>query len=294
MKGWFVVNEFLQGDGFREHNELFLAAAKKLGIDLELKTNAEVWTELASCSYCLKNETALPSFVLFWDKDICLAHELTRQGLRLYNPAQAIEDCDDKALTYLKLSHAGIRQPATLISPKKFYSDGLLHRGFFEKAIETTGFPCIVKECAGSFGQQVYLVEDRSALKRLLKELGDHPYLIQRFIASSRGRDLRIMVVGNRVVAAMERFNPTDFRSNIANGGNARMVTIDAEYEKMALSACRALKLDFAGVDLLYGENGEPFLCEVNSNAHFKMLYACTGVNVAEEIMMYINRRETK
>ena len=56
----------------------------------------------------------------------------------------------------------------------------------------------------------------------------------------------------------------------------------------MALKVCRELKLDFAGVDIMFGKQGEPVLCEVNSNAHFKNIYDCTGVNVADEIMEYI------
>ena len=67
-----------------------------------------------------------------------------------------------------------------------------------------------------------------------------------------------------------------------------------AEQKEMALQVCKELELDFAGVDILFGKEEEPILCEVNSNAHFKNIYDCTGVNVAEHIMKYIKRAVTE
>ncbi len=91
-------------------------------------------------------------------------------------------------------------------------------------------------------------------------------------------------------MAAMLRENRNDFRANITNGGTATDYTaaVTPAQAEMAVEACRALGLDFAGVDILFGPGEEPVLCEVNSNAHFKNLYDCTGVNAAEAILEYI------
>jgi ribosomal protein S6--L-glutamate ligase/gamma-F420-2:alpha-L-glutamate ligase len=94
-------------------------------------------------------------------------------------------------------------------------------------------------------------------------------------------------VVGGRVVSAMERYNDNDFRSNITNGGSMRKIEIGEDIKTAAIKACEAIGLDFAGVDILFGNDG-PIVCEVNSNPHFKSSLECTGVDMSEEILDYI------
>ena len=313
MNGWLIVNEFVKTDKFNELFGMLHQAAMRSGINLVRKTNAEVWTMLGSCGYRLYDfftigcpftgangaemvvsagevGIAIPDFIIFWDKDVRLAHELERQGLRLYNTAQAIEDCDDKAVTYLKLQAAGIRQPRSVIAPKKFHNDGTYDEKFLKHAIaQVGGFPCVVKECFGSFGQQVYLARDLAELTSFAAAIGERPFMIQQFVSSSQGRDIRIEVVGGRIIAAMERSNPADFRANITNGGRMMPCNLNEEQAKIALNACQALGLEIGGVDLLYGLGGTPLVCEVNSNAHFKNLYDCTGINTADYIMAFIS-----
>jgi len=155
--------------------------------------------------------------------------------------------------------------------------------------VNTLGLPIVIKECFGSFGQQVYLAETIEAAEEIAKKLAGSPFMLQEFIAKSRGRDVRLQVVGERVVAAMLRQNSEDFRANLSNGGKATPFEPDEKMKALALKACQMLGLDFAGVDFLFGENGEPILCEINSNAHFKNLYDCTGVNAAEAMIDWID-----
>ena len=115
--------------------------------------------------------------------------------------------------------------------------------------------------------------------------------IFQKYISESAGRDIRINMVGGEPVAAMLRENSHDFRANVTNGGSMRPYTPDDRQIEIARKACRILKLDFAGVDLLFGANGEPLLCEVNSNAHVVNIHACTGINVADRIMEYIRQK---
>ena len=97
-------------------------------------------------------------------------------------------------------------------------------------------------------------------------------------------------LVGDQVIAAIERRNEHgDFRANIEHGGVASAYFPTAQESALALAACRALGLDFGGVDLLEAEDGS-MVCEVNSNAHFAGLLSATGVNPADHIMQYIRR----
>jgi len=282
FRGLMVVNAFLRTTKFDDLYHFLLDAAQKAGMALDVATNAEL------CCTVDTADLSMYDFVLFWDKDVQLAMQLEQRGVRVFNSAQSILWCDDKALTYLKLKEAGIPMPRTILAPKTFPNIGYPDLSFLQEAAKALGFPIVIKECFGSFGQQVYLVHDMEELEAKVKQLAGVPLLFQELIAESYGHDVRINVVGERIVASMHRRSTDgDFRSNLTRGGAMEAAMPTEEQAQLALRAVRALKLDFAGVDVLFGKDG-PLICEVNSNAHFKTTLDCTGVNMADEIMRYI------
>lgn len=281
MTGWLVVNGFLRTHKFSELTELFVSAAGKAGMELVVLANTDI---LADTGMCLEEK---PDFVLFWDKDIHLGTFLESQGIPLYNPVSSIRICDDKRLTHLALLEKGIPMPRTIIAPMTYTNIGFTDLDFLALVERELSFPLILKEAFGSFGEQVTLVEDRDGLIRYVKNAQTTELLFQQYIESSRGRDLRLQVVGDRVVAAMYRHSETDFRANITAGGKMKRYEPTEEECALAVRTAKAVGAAFAGVDLLFGPDG-PLVCEVNSNAHFKNLLDCTEVNVAEEIINYI------
>lgn len=281
MTGWLVVNGFLRTRKFSELTELFVSAAGRAGMELAVFANTDI---LADTGTCLKEK---PDFVLFWDKDIHLGTFLESQGIPLYNPVSSIRICDDKRLTHLALLEKGIPMPRTIISPMTYANVGFTDLDFLALVERELSFPLILKEAFGSFGEQVTLVEDQNELIRCVKNAQTTELLFQQYIETSRGRDLRLQVVGDRVVAAMCRHSETDFRANVTAGGKMKRYEPTEEECALAVRAAKAVGAIFAGVDLLFGPDG-PLVCEVNSNAHFKNLLDCTGVNVAEEIINYI------
>ena len=288
MNGWLIVNRFLYTDKFRELYDWLLNAADKAGSRLTLLTNDRFLirtdTDLAECT---EPDAPDPDYVIFWDKDIRLARALEAGGLRLFNPASAIEACDDKSLTASLLA-GKVRMPKTYTLP--FTYDNIGYNDFtFLDAIEgELLYPFVIKECFGSFGAQVYLAKSRIEAENILSRTGGRPCIAQEYIGTGRGYDIRINVVGDKCVATMLRYNDNDFRANITGGGSMKKYEPNGAQCDMALSVCRELKLDYAGVDILFGKDSEPVLCEVNSNAHFKNIFDCTGVNVAEHIMEHI------
>ena len=94
-------------------------------------------------------------------------------------------------------------------------------------------------------------------------------------------------VVGGKVVCGMLRQNNNDFRSNITNGGTACNITLTEEQKAVALKATKALGLDWAGVDVMFGKHG-PIVCEVNSNPHFRSTLDCTGIDLSEYIVEFV------
>ena len=293
MRGWIVYNAFL-GAKFTQQAEQLIAAAEKQGITLEPKANTELLYLVSSGGFRLLSGEPLPDFVLFWDKDIRLAQMLEGMGIRLFNSAKAVALCDDKSLTHLALQKAGIPMPDTIFVPKTFEGIGYNKTEFLSAAAEALGFPMVVKEWFGSFGQQVYLAENISALEEILHRTSPKPLLLQKLVKNSAGRDARLNVVGGKVVASMYRTAKTgDFRSNVTNGGTAVAYTHTDEECSLAKECCRVLGLDFGGVDILFGENG-PIVCEVNSNAHMKNIRDVTGIDVAEHIAAHIANEMNK
>lgn len=285
MTGTLIVNRFLKSDKFDDIYSRLKESFERLGVRLSVCTNADLLhTVDGNIDFAEK-----PDFVLFWDKDISLAKALEMRGIKVFNSASAIEVCDDKSKMHLALSD--LPMPKTVITPMTFPNIGFTDTDFLDKVVSLLGFPIVVKECFGSFGAQVYLAKDKDELLGITKAYESVPLLFQEFISESSGRDVRINVVGDKVVTAMLRESKFgDFRSNITLGGTALPYSPTDEECSLALLATRKLGLDFAGVDILFGPDG-PLLCEVNSNAHFKSTYDCTGVNLADFIAEHITNK---
>ncbi len=287
MQGILIVNEFLQSNKFNDIHDRLLSAAAKHGISMELRTNAQILIDIT-----MRPPEKQADFILFWDKDIKLATYLEQLGYPVFNSAKAIETCDDKALTHLMLMREGIPMPETILAPMTFENIGYTNYHFLDAVERRLGFPMVIKECFGSFGQQVYLIHSREECIERMKSIGSKPVLFQQFLQSSFGRDIRLQVVGGKVIAGMYRYSENgDFRANLTIGGKMRSFEPTKRQQELAVRCCDIIGLDFAGVDLLFGEEEEPLVCEVNSNAHFKNIYECTGVDAADAILRHIRER---
>ena len=281
MKAWLVVNSFMDNQKFINLYELLSIAFKKQNVSLEIKTASDISLEVGQK---IQNK---PDFAIFWDKDIYLAERLEKEGVRLFNSSKAILLCDNKILMYQELANKSIRIPRTFVAPKTFEGLNYSKRDFLNNVIKEIGFPIVAKEAYGSFGEQVYLANDIDSLNKIVDQIGYKDFLMQEYIASSKGKDIRINVVGNKAIVSMLRENANDFRSNISSGGHGSKYEPAPEYLDLAVKAAQALGLVFAGVDVLFGEEG-PIICEVNSNPQFASTLKATGVNLANYIAEYI------
>ena len=256
-------------------------AFKKHNVDLEIKKASDVSLEIGA------NIENKPDFAIFWDKDIYLAERLEKSGVRLFNNKRAVMLCDNKILMYQALENAGVKIPKTFVAPKTFESLGYSDRSFLKKISQEIDYPLVIKEAYGSFGEQVYLANDEESANKIINEIGYKDFLVQEYISSSKGKDVRINVVGDQAIVSMLRENDNDFRSNISSGGHGSLYKPAPEFIALALKASKALGLDFAGVDVMFGKDG-PIICEVNSNPQFASTLKATGVNLADYIADYI------
>lgn len=292
LRGILVVNGCMRTPKFEEITKMYQQAAEKYHMQMKVVyNNSFVFGANPKCFVTHEAINEVVDFVLFLDKDIRLARQLEREGIRVFNSSHVIEVCDDKSATCMVLAEDDVPMPKTIIAPLIYPGTYKSEEDPYISRLEAQlTYPFVVKECFGSFGEQVYKVENREELVERRKQLAHIPHLYQEMVKSSYGRDVRIQVVGGEVVAAMERSSSTDFRANISSGGKMKPFQTNEAFSNLALRVCELLGADFAGVDLLFGAEGEPILCEVNSNAHIKNIYDCTGVNVAEKILDYIER----
>ncbi len=281
FRGFLVVNAFLNSSKFGDIYHRLCTAFDRVSTRLEVYTNAELLS-----GACFE-KCAGYDFCVFWDKDVRLAASLEDRGVRVFNPSAGIEACDSKLAAAKILAGAGVAMPDTVALPFTYDNVGYTDLSFVEELESRFGYPFVIKADRGSFGAQVYLATDRKRAVEILLSLGGKAALAQEFIRESSGRDIRINMVGSRMAAAMERYNENDFRANITAGGSMKKYTPTPMEKEMAARVMDIMKLDFAGVDILFSHRG-PLLCEVNSNPHFKSIYECTGVNVADEIAAHV------
>lgn len=207
---------------------------------------------------------------------LAVVKQFKLMGVPILNGYHAIGRAKNKLRTMQILHSLGIPTPRTVV---------INNEAALKGAVEAVGgAPVILKDPFGTFGTGVVIVESLRAAKSVLHSLRKM-IMVQEYIEESGGRDTRVFVVGDRVVAAMERSaQAEEFRSNVELGGVASSVEISDEYAKIALASTRAIGLDYAGVDIIETKNG-PAVLEVNGNPGFKALEGVSGVNVAGAIM---------
>jgi len=290
LSGWIIYNGSLRGNKFLDFAAWIQEAALRRKTEAVIYKNNELIHMMGKTDLQLIDHKNLPDYVVFTDKDIYLARQLELLGIPVFNSSRAIEISDDKISTYMKLIKQKLPIPKTIIYPKVF-GQGSIDRTVLSTAIEKLGFPMVVKEAFGSFGEQVYLIHHEDELNQKVQELKDKAFVFQEFISSSFGRDIRLHVVGDDVVAGMKRASSNDFRANVTAGGKMEAYVANDEEKELAIKATKAIGADFAGVDLLFGPDASSIICEVNSNAHIRNMYDCTNINVADYMMDYILKK---
>lgn len=199
------------------------------------------------------------------------------------NTAHGIINSRDKlrSLQILSRHHIGIPR-TTFVREKKDVIPAIERVG---------GAPVVIKLIEGTQGIGVLLAETIQAAESIIELLQSQKQnvLVQKFVAESKGKDIRAFVVGDRVVAAMRRVaQGQEFRSNVHRGGVAEAVELDDEYKETAVRSAQILGLRVAGVDMLEGAKG-PQIMEVNSSPGLEGIETCTGLDVAGAVIDYIS-----
>ena len=261
----------------REEEKLILAAARARGIETTVLQDRSLILDLTS------GERPDVDLVL----DRCVAHTrgscalrvFDRMGVPTLNSSQAVDTCDDKVVMTAALAAAGV---PTLRTAVAFSIESALQVG------EKFGYPLIVKPVSGSWGRLLAKANSESSLRTILEQkqqLGSHHhgvFYLQEYIEKP-GRDIRVLVVGNDVIAASYR-SAGHWITNVARGATSTRCEVTPEIACIALDAARAVGATLAGIDLVETPDGLKVI-EVNSGVEFKGLRTTTDLSIPDVIL---------
>ena len=206
-------------------------------------------------------------------------------GVNVINNHLAVLRAKNKLRTMQSLGRSKVPMPKTyMISSKEYIDDGVAYIG---------KFPMILKTVTGSHGSGVSIIESkrglRSVAELIMRNEGPAPLMLQEYVKESKGKDVRVFIVGRRILAAMERIatKKGEFRSNFHLGGRVRVAEMSRKEKDVSFAAVKAIGLDMAGVDILRTNDG-PKVLEVNANPGLEGITEASGRDIAGEIIKYV------
>jgi ribosomal protein S6--L-glutamate ligase len=269
-------------------NQRLIEAAKNRGHEIEFINVGECYIKVApnACEVFYddnkkieKIDYVIPRLkpsMTFYGSTIVRQFEVMQ--VSCLNGSDAITKSRDKLHTLQILSQHGLNLPLTSFANSSYDTKDLI------KLVESA--PLVVKLLEGTKGVGVVLAETNKAAESVINAFRSlkADILVQQYIKESKGQDIRCFVVGNQVVASMERIaQEGEFRANIHLGATARAIEISQEEREIAIKAAKVLNLEVAGVDMVRSNNGAKIL-EVNSSPGLEGIELATGINIADKM----------
>lgn len=269
-----------------------LEAARKRNIDISVFTPNQfemIVTKDDKKSILIDDKiTDLPDFILPRTGSgttyyaLSVIRQLEHLGIYVCNGASSIETVKDKLHMHQLLAHSRLPTPKTMLAKYPINT---------KVVAREIGFPAIIKNVTGSFGSGIYLCESEEKFNDIIELIYTNNekanIIIQEFIKDSSGKDLRVFILGGKVIGCMQRTSKGSFKANVAKGGSVSAFEASPEIEWLSTEAARLVGLDVAGIDLLFDGNGFK-ICEANSAPDFKGMEEVVGKRIAEDIMDFI------
>lgn len=207
-------------------------------------------------------------FIINRTRDYKVAEKFEHRGIPSFNSSYINRIGNDKYLTYKEIETLGIA---------------------FMPLVEETDFPYVLKSRSGHGGTEVFMVKNRSDFMAARETLKEKSFICQK-IADTPGKDLRVYVMGGKIVKALLRDGLGDFRSNYGLHGKAEIYNLNRKEEQLVLRILDFLKPDYAGIDFLFN-NERLVFNEIEDVVGARMLYEISDINIADMYMEYIGRK---
>ena len=281
--GWLI---YTREDA--EKNTWFIEKLKseclKYGITLKLVYSDDLQNEgsdAASLVDIMYKNCGIPSLAVNRSRLSSVSYELESRGVRVFNPASVTKTGNDKELSYKLAASLNIPYMPYLTVNDDGYGDiGNTARDF--------GYPLVLKPADGHGGKHVFLINDEPELMSSVSDIINDPShkpggkLILQRPCTLTGRDLRVYIVGNRIIAGMLRSSgpDNDFRANFSLGGTAALHTLTDTERLLTEKMIDALPSDFIGIDFIYDKDGNPIFNEIEDAVGSRMLYKETDIDI--------------
>ncbi|MFA6537234.1 MAG: RimK family alpha-L-glutamate ligase [Patescibacteria group bacterium] len=289
------------GESLKGNMALMENAATKLGHQISIIFENQCYMKFGnSAGLVLKNHELKDVNVLIVRANPAGANMMFRStlirqfellGIPVVNKELGVMRAKNKIKTLQVLTRKNVPVPRSFIVTNSANVDEIVS--------EIGSFPVILKAVSGSQGKGVSIIESkrglRSVIEMVVKDQDPEPLIIQEYVKESKGHDLRVFVIGKKIVGAMERIAKKrgEFRSNFHLGGRVRIADLSDDEKKLALDAARACGLDFAGVDILRTKTG-PKVLEVNANPGLEGITHASGRDIAGEIIKYAVKKSKR
>lgn len=256
MTGWIIysIEDYEKNKKFIE---MFREGFKENGIRLETII-------LEQTDY---KQRTLPDFAINRSRDYRVAEYLEENNVRVFNSSKVTKITNDKFANYK-------------------YLDGVVPFMKVSRNSQDIDFPQIIKSCRGHGGSQVYLVENHQQECQAIEELKGEEFLYQE-CCSDRGKDVRVYIIGNQIVAAVLRTSTESFKSNFSLGGKVELYELNHAEKEMVEKIIKKLPLDYAGIDFTF-HHGKAVFNEIEDAVGARMLYSISPIDIVSEYVNYI------
>jgi [lysine-biosynthesis-protein LysW]--L-2-aminoadipate ligase len=265
----------------RVEEKWIFAALERRGIDFERLDDRKIFFDLDNPAPWLSFDAILERSISY-NSGLYALRIFNTWNIPTVNTSQVAEACGDKLLTSAALARHGLPQPRNVVA---FNPESAL------EAIEAFGYPAVLKPVVGSWGRLLAKINDRDAAEAVLEHkaiLGSTQhsvFYIQEFIHKP-GRDIRVIVIGDKVIAAIYRKSP-HWITNTARGGEGEVCPLTPEIEELSLRSAKAVGEGVLAIDLIEHPERGLLINEINHTMEFHTLQPVTGVDIADEIVNY-------
>jgi len=267
-------------DNIRWEEKAIYESARKRGIDITNVDCKDLILELDGPSY--SNKTIIQRCVSYF-KSLHSTAALEGLGASVINPLNTSIVCGNKLFTHMKLKNAGIKTPKVITT---FSYEAAL------SALDIFGYPTIIKPTIGSWGRLITLLKHKDAAKAVIEDRQHmfplyQIYYFEEFV-DRPPRDIRAIVIGETVVAAIYRYSEnSEWKTNMALGGRAESCPITKELEDICIKSTQAVDGKIVGVDLMESSRDGLLVHEVNNTTEFKNTVRVTGIPIQDMIVDY-------
>lgn len=273
MTGWLIYDQ----DNM-QRNQFFIdrwmTAAKEKAVSLKLVTAQEIAYGFSEGQAFIRHGTNHEDidFAVMRAQHPLLSAHLEAMGIPCFNNARTADICNDKQKTY------------------SMFADTLpmIDTAFLEQNafVNPFSFPVVVKAAHGCGGRGVFLANDENEFRQAIAQISPDSIIVQK-LCDTPGKDLRVYVLGNKIIAGMQRYSPSDFRSNVGLGGSSMPVTLTDDIVGYVEHILTHFSFGLVGIDFIFHQ-GKPLFNEIEDAVGTRMLYMHTKMDIANDYLDYI------